>query len=138
VRYVAVKALGGREGPGVTQALLGCLTHLDADVRSAAVKALGGREGPEVTQALLGCLTDQDDKVRSAAVEALGRHGSRETLLILARQVRTLSRSSLPTAALVAEPLMIRYYRQIEPADQSEVLAAMGWLTTAALSYRSA
>jgi hypothetical protein len=33
---------------------------------------------------------------------------------------------------------MIRHYRRIDPADQPEVLATMGWLTTAAQTNYSA
>lgn len=47
-----------------------------------------------------------------------------------------LSEPDLLTGA--AEPLMVPHYRRIDPVDQPEVLAAMGWLTTAALSERSA
>ena len=138
VRGAAVEALASREGPEVTEALLSCLTDQNWPVRHAAVKGLGGRQGPEVTQALLAHLTDQEWSVRAAAVGALRERESSETLLILARKVRTLSQSSLLEVTEAAEPLMIRHYRQIDPADQPEVLAAMGWLTTTALSDSSA
>jgi HEAT repeat protein len=91
-----------------------------------------------VTEALLGCLTDGDRDVRRTAADALGGRESPEALLILARKVRTLAQSSALEVAKAAEPLMIRHYRRIDPADQPEVLVAMGWLTTAALSDRSA
>ena len=87
-----------------------------------------------MTEALPGCLSSQYESVRDAAVAALGGRGFPETLLILARMVRTLSQPSLLAVTEAAEPLTIRHYRRIDPADQPEVLAAMGWLTTAALS----
>ena len=54
------------------------------------------------------------------------------------QEVHTFSQRSLLVVAEAAEPLMIRHYRRIDPADQPEVLAEMAWLTTAALSDRSA
>jgi HEAT repeat protein len=132
-----VEALGGQKGPGVTEALLGCLTSQDSPTRYAAMEGLGGREGPGVTEAVLDRLTDPDWAVRRAAVKALGKRDSPETLLILTRKVRTLSQSSLAEITEAAESLMIRYYRQIDPADRPEVFAAMGWLTAAALSNNS-
>jgi ParB family transcriptional regulator, chromosome partitioning protein len=138
VRHSAVRALDGREGSRVTEALLGCLADQDEDVRVATVEALADREGSRVTEALLGCLADQDEDMRYGAVEALGGRKSPETLLILASKVRTLSQPSLREVTDAAESLMIRHYRRIDPADQPEVLAAMGWLTTAVLSDRSA
>jgi hypothetical protein len=68
--------------------------------------------------------------VQSAAARALAGRDDPETLLLLARKVRTLSQPSLLRATQAAEPLMIRHYRHIDAADQPEVLAAMGWLTT--------
>jgi hypothetical protein len=83
-------------------------------------------------------VTGEDDFVRLSAVGALVRRDFPETLLTLARKIRTLSPSMLGVATVPAEALMIRHYRRIDPADQPEVLAAMGWLTMAALSGRSA
>ena len=91
-----------------------------------------------MTEALLSCLTDQSWSVQRAAVEALGGREFPETLLILAKKVRTLSQSSLAAVTKAAEPLIVRHYRRIGPADKPEVLAAMEWLTTAVLSDRSA
>ena len=138
VRLAAAGALGGRQDPGVTQALLDRLTDQDWLVRLAAAGALGGRQDPGVTQALLDRLTDEDASVRQAAAGALGGRESPETLVVLARKVHTFSQRSLLVVAEAAEPLMIRHYRRIDPADQPEVLAEMAWLTTAALSDRSA
>jgi HEAT repeat protein len=132
-----VGALAGRQDPGVTEALLGCLTDQEHIVRSAAVEALAGRQDPEVTEALVGCLTSQDEFVQRTAVQALGGRESPQTLMVLARKVRTLNQPSLLVVAWAAESLMIRHYRRIDPADQPEVFAAMGWLT-AAVSDRSA
>jgi HEAT repeat protein len=137
VWYAAVRVLSGREGPGVTEALLGCLTSQDWPVRHAAVEAMAGRKDPGITEALLERLTDQYWSVQRAAVKAIGERESPETLLILTRKVHALSQSSLAAVTEAAEPLMIRHYRQIDPADQPEVLAVMGWLTTAALSDSS-
>ena len=134
VRTAAVAALGDREGPEVTEGLLGCLTDQDWSVRDAAMDALANREGAKVTEALLARLTSQYDSERHAAAAALGGREFPDTLLVLARMVRTVSQHSLLAVIEAAEPLTIRHYRRIDPADQPEVLAAMGWLTTAALS----
>ena len=72
------------------------------------------------------------------AVQALRGRESLETLMLLARRSATFSHSALRAATEVAEPLVIGQYRRINPADRLEVLDAMGWLTTAALSDRSA
>ena len=138
VRHAAAGALAGRQGSGVTEALLRCLTDPDGYVRGAAVGGLAGRHDPGLIEALLRCLSNQSVHVRVAAMRALGGQESPEALLIMARRVRTFSGSLLPAVADAAELLMIRHYRRIDPADQPEVLAAMGWLTTVALSERSA
>jgi HEAT repeat protein len=134
VRAAAVEALADRQDPKVTEALLGRLADHDWSVRAAVVEALAGRQDPAVTEAPLGCLTGRHKRVRAAAVAVLGASESPETLLIVARKVRTLSQPSLLAVTEAAEPLTIRHYRRIDPADQPEVLAAMGWPTTAALS----
>jgi HEAT repeat protein len=138
VREAAARALAGRQGPGVTEALLARLTDPEVLVRGAAAGALAGRQDPGLPEALLARLTDPNALVRDAAAEALARRQDPATLLILARKVRTLNQPSLLAVTEAAEALMIRHYRRIDPADQPEVLAAMGWLTTAALSDRSA
>ena len=138
MRRAAVEALARRPGADVTEALLSCLTDHDEDVQRAAVEALAGRPGADVTEALLSCLTSQNESLRETAARVLGECDSPEILLILARLVHTLNQPSLHAAAHTAEPLMTRLYRRIDPADQPEVFAAMGWLTTAALSDRSA
>ena len=100
--------------------------------------ALGGRDAPGVVEALVGRLADPDEAVRWAAVRVLADRESPQSLLILARKVRTLGCSSLTAVTRAAEQLMIRSYRRIDPADQPGVLAAMGWLTTAVLTDSSA
>ena len=70
-----------------------------------------------MTEALLGCLTSQYESVRDAAVAALGGREFPETLLILARMVRTLCEPSLLAVTEAAEPLTIRHYGRINPAD---------------------
>ena len=137
-RRSAAIALGAREGPEVTEALLVLLSDPDSSVRSAAATALGGREGPEVAEALLAGLSDPDEEARRLAARTLAGSASPEALLTLARTVQTLNQPSLLRAYDAAGPLMIRHYHQIDPADQPEVLATMGWLTTAALTDDSA
>jgi HEAT repeat protein len=137
LRLEAVAAVADRQDRGVIEALLRLLTDKDKTLQRAAVAALAGRQDPAVIEALLGRLTNQDLPLRREAMEALGRE-TPETLLILARKVRTLSQPSLLVVTEAAEALMIRHYRRIDPADQPEVLASMGWLTTAALSDGSA
>jgi len=132
VRRAAARSPGRRRDPAVTEALLGCLTSQDRHVRRAAARSPGRRQDPAVTEALLSCLADED--VRGTVGWVLGKCESPEILLILARMVRSFSQPSIQAA----EPFMIRLYRRIDLDDQPEVLDAMGWLTTAALSDRSA
>jgi HEAT repeat protein len=70
-RYMLAQSLSGRDGPGVTQALLALLTQGDVDVRVAAIWALSGRDEPKVTKTLLGYLTGHDRELQFAAVRAL-------------------------------------------------------------------
>ena len=84
VRRSAVEALAGRDGPGVTEALLGLLADPEWAVRKAVVEALAGREAPGVTEALLGLLADPDPDLQYAAVLALaGREGPGVTEALL-------------------------------------------------------
>lgn len=71
--------------------------------------------------------------LQAAAAQALGAHESPQTLLSLAKEAGRLNWSAMPEVVGAGERLMIRHYRYIEPAEQSEVFAAMGWLTAAAL-----
>jgi HEAT repeats len=71
-----VRALAGREGPGVTEALLARLTDEYPSVQNAAAEVLADREDPAVTAALLARLIDENPGVRESAVKALaGREG---------------------------------------------------------------
>lgn len=90
-----------------------------------------------MTEALLGCVIDPAEIVRRSAVRVLAERESTEALRSLARKVRALSQSLLEVTE-AAESLTMRHYRRIDPADQPEVFATMGWLTTAVLSGRSA
>jgi HEAT repeat protein len=130
VRRGAVAALAGREGPGVTEALLGCLADDDGAVRRSVMASLSGREGNAVTEALLGGLADNDERLRSTVTEVLANRNPSDVLLTLACMARKQSKSMIGTVS-EAERLMTRYYSRINPAKQSEVRAAMALLTNA-------
>jgi HEAT repeat protein len=134
VRAVVMEALANRQDQGVTEALLARLAdeNEDENERVAAIDVLTTRQEASVTEALLKCLDDPSEYLREEAAQALAHRESPEALLNLAGRIQTLSKSSLSQVAPAAHLLMIRHYHRLDPTEQPMVLAAMGWLTTAA------
>jgi hypothetical protein len=71
--------------------------------------------------------------MRGEAARALARQESPQILLDLAEYTPRLNSLHALQLTSLAERLMFRHYRRIEPAGQSALRAAMGRLTSAAL-----
>jgi HEAT repeat protein len=135
VQEEAARALAGREGPGITQGLLSLLSDPEPLIRTAAADVLAGRDGPEVTEALLDLLDDPDESVRWAGVDALvGREDAAKAFLALASDTSRLVLKDWAPVINLAERLMIRCYRQLQPVARSEIRAVMARLTATALA----
>ena len=70
-RSLLARALAGREGAGVTPALLSLCADPDENVRMVAIRALAGHHEPRIVKIMRGRLNDESANVRLAAVEVL-------------------------------------------------------------------
>ena len=71
LRHRVIWALSYRREPGVTEALIGLLTHTNEQVREDAARVLADCDGPGVTEALLPLLNDPNRKLRNQAALTL-------------------------------------------------------------------
>jgi HEAT repeat protein len=130
VRLAVPEALASRDGTNVTEGLLHLLGDPDRFVRAATARVLASREGSGVTESLLDLLGDADRFVRSTAAKALAsRDEAAPALLTWVRETRGPEGIDLPLLVDLAERLMIRNFRRIEPSKQPEVRAALARLT---------